>query len=554
MTVLDGTTLDQGGRPSEKGDPTLTHCGMKAQSRLRFLDSGVEIIPLSVSYTSDGQNYRIARVKVTREAGVHIHENSTMPEPVELWTAGYRLTRLYIPKDSIRLTKDAATIRMMDPRHVLDADDLQYRNEDTTLGEIITEFRDWVMVSKQEAVNPNGIITAVKTPDALDLAQQSQSWDSKLDEYVGPMRDDAPDLGRSGQRLRISDTKFARNFRHSALNTVENMTGWLGENGGVDFEGLTVAGALHQIESVFQVSSWVDDNGVLWIGPQESQPELYVAGSGQHTWKLLEYNVTEDAHKTKAVVVKGDYEVRNDTTEGTYMDAPTQSMRIRKFGYATMKPPANVDVYDTPIGTVTAQEYQSIYGEYPSEYVPQATYDFPKWRAHENATTEIRTMNTTDGEALERAARRRLLRTIYDEKAGSVTINPLASDFKAGQPQSLRVGDYLGVIPNGHDDCMTGSLSPSAFVVNRITHELSPRKGWTMKVGVGAISTVPIISQVHTWEMDEEFNFGTDSEEYYRDVQLDTEGKEWSPRLSDATIEWFSETIADLKKYTIFRD
>lgn len=452
-------------------------CTSPSSALLEFASSGVKVRPTKLTYSEDGSEFAFSSVTVTAAAGDHIVDNAEFPEPVILSVGGKRLRRMFVPKEGVSIGNRTASVRVLDVRRMLLADNVNYVNDDLTLGEAIAWFRGRVINDDWAATDPHGVLTDVQPSKALsptDLGEKSVSHWGQIGMYTDTAWVDSID-------------QLAREIGIGLLQAVDSRIDILDENGGLFIEDVNLEGTLQIIEDTWAVDSWVDHDGVLRIGPRSTDSDLYEAGEGKNRWNLRTYDIVRNPYPVEAAWVRGGYYRGNPEAS---VDPTNQSVGTRLWGYATFGEDWDDAMNQQATGgkVVTAQ------------------------------------VDTQDRGVLKRQAKRRLLSEVSGTQSGSLTVNPIGSPTSHGDPRDIGVGDNIVVFP-GDDDlrCNKALERPTMFAVTRVEHEVKGSDGWTLKIGVSSVPLEPVFTAVV------ESRFGdlpyTSDVDYAETVDLTAKGK-----------------------------
>ncbi len=170
---------------------------MAQGTELRFLSSGIRILPNQVEYESDKVNYDYARVDITRQAGDHIKEYAETPEPVEIRTGDRKLADVYFGTDSLTLDNETAQLELLDGRKVLERGVIDKRFHTVTLGNIFEFFKN-----KVEDADIGEVITDVQLVNA-DRSKVTESYQGTT--YADSMSENRD---RPRRRFRIYESLF----------------------------------------------------------------------------------------------------------------------------------------------------------------------------------------------------------------------------------------------------------------------------------------------------------------------------------------------------------
>lgn len=431
-----------------------------ADTKLVFEASGIEIIPFEIDYRSNRDRLDYAKVKITREAGEYLSDgpNFKENEPVRIEIDGHTVRRMCLPDSPVQLGVDYGYVTLTDPREILHRGKIDKVFHSTSLEDVLT----YIFNNRDD---PNGVLTGASVSDPDLAGVVTEDYQEKYSFWFTSAfgEDSGPD--------QFYEDIGLDSAMHEAFRFINDLTGILGAEGGFDFDAVTPAEALIQVEEQFDLKSWVDDDGVLWIGMPDVQADVFFAGVDGGL-KIKSYNVTEDALPISAVKVSGTYTI---TVRGPHYQGPARAPRKKNL----------------------------------------QSWAIARWT--ERSSGRIITENTKEiarGEDLALAAVRRLRAEIHDAKSGSLNLNPLASGEDFGHPTDLSVGDHIGVVGNIERDCRQ-KFESDLFVVNAVQHRISGDDGWQVTADVGKLVASDDL-EVDFWYFDPTSQETLDPEEVYK--------------------------------------
>lgn len=429
-----------------------------ADTKLVFESSGIEVIPFDVDFRTKRGKLDYAKARLTRTAGEYIAEQFDEFEPVRIEVDGHVIRRLMLVENPIKLGVDHAFLTLADSREILKRGVIDKVFHKATLGEVL----DYIY---EQTDDPNGVLIDARASDpgmegiVTEDYQEKYEWFFATNDYYKILTTELEEWGD--------------NVSHKALRFINNLTGLLGKEGGFDFNGITPAEALYEVEQQFGLESWVDDDGVLWIGKPDVMADLYFAsGEGSDTLRIKEYNVTEDAIPVAGVKIGGTYTI---TMRSNYYGGPNRTLEKTKL----------------------------------------QSWAVARWTTKKNGRMIVLdSKKVIKGEDLAIHALTRLLSEIYDSKGGNVVLNPLASSTVHGHPAAIRVGDHLAVVGNIHEGC-NQKIESDLFVVNGLHHRISSEVGWEITADVGKLVN-PDELEVDFWYFDPTNEEMLEPEEVYK--------------------------------------
>lgn len=415
-------------------------CDLNGGPDLVFLESGVSVKIRDLSTRSSRSRYSYAKIQVTKHDGDHIARNAVAWEPVEVRFDSHVQNRYIYPADSLEIGYDEAWLKIYDARKILDRGVLTNHFDEVEVGDVM----DYIMSNKDDPYNALTGWEAV-TPD---LAEQSRQ-DAEED-IVEAIHGSDADAARGGWRGAVN----------GALGAAARFVGFMGKSDGMphnsfkglEFEDVSPNTAIQQLESMFGFTSWVENDGTLWIGQPEAIPTNRHAVSGlpsDKTYCMKEYNVTEGASPVTMVRLNGETHWFGGNMDGNIWNGGEPADELFPIAEAYIEDPVTGDVAD---GAVLAP-------------------DEPR--------------NIWDLEALEDAAQQILLNQTLDFKNGSIVFNASASTEK-DKLAKIDVGDVIMVADFISSHC-TNEADGGSYVVHEVQHKVSPRRGWKITCEVGSV-------------------------------------------------------------------
>ncbi|WP_143421023.1 hypothetical protein [Halorubrum halodurans] len=364
-------------------------------------------------------------------------------EPVLLKFGDVVQNRYIYESDSLRLANDKAWLTLYDARRILNSGVISNKFDEVSLEDVVS-----FIVEERE--DPFNAITGYAFPDESANAE-TQSWKEQYVEAVAGEDVDANDGGLLG---------FVETAGAFLTGLIADATFIRRDKGGFDFEDISPNDALKQVEAEYGVEAWVNEEGVLYVGRPESSP------NNRH---VVPPNIRESPY------VISDYNITKGVTPITNVHL-TGTQTWQKTGDGMFD--GNKALY--PIGRATIE------GQDGGTYAP----DEP--------------LRLRSPEALERAARNRLIDLAMSERNGNFVLNGFAST----EPEKLvtmSVGDTLVVAPNIGEYC-TKDVDGGVFVVEEVQHRIDTRNGWKVTAEVGAVPDNITTSSVwYLPEKDEEY-------------------------------------------------
>lgn len=446
---------------------------MAQGTELHFTKSGIRIQPISVDYESDKTNYDFARVELSRAAGDHINEYSSVPEAVEIVVGERKLCDVYIGEDSLTLDDKRAYLELLDGRKVLERGIVDYQENSTTLRNIV----DWFAEAVEDADTGN-VIRDIRLVGDVDEDQKTEDFKQFAVDSANFGPEDADNLEEGSVMDTVANYGAWQTRAIAGLGPLPNV-----EEGGFDFDQINLAQVLYIIEERFELSSYMTDNRVLEIGDPEVVSNMYAAGEDSHMWEITDYNLTSNPNSVRMVQVKGGYTKVNsydEATDGTDFSDGVYTDDVQMWAFASTEPPYTLfEGDDLSIDEVTRRH--NSHTKVEGRVVP------------------VRHTNETGKEALRKVAIRRLMKELVQKVTGSIKINPLKSSTNGGYPHDIRVGDSIGVFPPDEEHCGKGVIPENLFTVTGIRHRLDGKRGWELELQLSRIPRTKIYAAAHGW-------------------------------------------------------
>jgi hypothetical protein len=442
-----------------------------SDARLTLPQMGVEVRAYSVTMDRDIGRLDHAQVEVSREAGELIGASLWKHHPAEIHFGGKLLGRFCLEPDGVELSREKGIVKLRDPKVVLDAGIIEGTYERTTLGEVVRDIFD----SRDD---PHEVLTGLLFTN-VETTGVSESLESQystlLDSWKTAAAIASPTtaLGRFiGEQLDLGWIDTVNEIETDAIvavtREIDALQGIDREDGGFEFDGDSPYTALQEVQAEYGVQSWVDDRGVLNIGFPEAVSRPFLASHLDGALKISDYNVTENASPVTGVVGYGRYKGFPDVYTGkTLLGTEAIQMRVEA-----------------------------------------------RWKgADEGRLLTQKPMKTDTPLVLAKSIERTLRMHIYDNTAGEVRLNPLASDDNFGSPFDLTVGDQLFVVGRSQNGDCRREIPTTIFGVHGVRHRITS-EGWEMGVRVGHI-VGPDAIELSVFVIDENTNRWVDASAYY---------------------------------------
>lgn len=418
-------------------------CSLASEAQLHFPVSGVTFGIYEVSTRSQVGKYSHAKIRIRREDGEIIEDKVAVREPAVLQFGDHVQNRYVYQSDSLRLKNDKAWLTLYDARKILNYGVLSNKYDEVTLEDVVSEIAS-------ERDDPFNVITGVDFPDESAIAE-TESWKEQTVEATAGSGADSSGGGFLG--IVESVYAFLLDIGTDALFLRK-------DKGGFDFDDISPNDALKQVEAEFSVEAWVNEEGILIVGRPQSKPNhrhVIPPNMEDSPYVISDYNITRGVTPVASVHLTG-----------------TQTWK--KTGSGVFD--GNKALY--PIGRA------SIEGQPGGVYAPEEP-------------VRLRSV-----EAIERAARNKLIELSTSERNGNIVFNGFASS-RPERLVTMSVGDTLAVAPNIGQYC-SKDVDGGAFVIEEIQHRIDTRNGWKVTVEVGAVPNNITTSSVwYLPERDEEY-------------------------------------------------
>lgn len=427
-------------------------CNLAEGARIEFLNSGVIVEVHNLSTQSDNSKLSHARVTVSSEAGKVIRKKGIDAEPVHVTIGGVVQNRYLFPKESLEIRREEADFRLYDARKILERGVISQNFEEVNVGDITQFIFD-------QRDDPQGVLTDIRIVDNELLEAEKQTTKEDLTEYfLGSHRDAAQGNVSSAIEDALALTRDFIGFLGKGRGMPYN------EYKGIEFEDTSPNDGLKRVEQDFGFTSWVGDDGVLWLGFPGSVPNNRHAVSGipgDKNYSMREYNVTEGAFNVSLVKVTGE---------------------THWFGGGG-KP--SDELY--PIAEVWVEDPDT--GEVADGKIISPDEPKPIWNLA----------------SLEQAARNMLIGAAMNYRNGNIIFNGMASTQQENLA-TMSVGDIIMVADYVEEHCSNDAASGS-YIVTSTQHKFSPKSGWKITCEVGLIpSNIQSMSVYYNASDDEAYD------------------------------------------------
>lgn len=418
---------------------------------IEFPATGVEIQPLKTDIREQQRAFARGQFDLTEEAGTLVDENTPEAATALVKFNGRVAYRLYLPHDTLTFETDLendtiAKMPLLDARQVLRRGSVEKSFGDTTPQDIV----DFIMEEKND---PDDVIV-----DYEFVTEEISELERNL-----ATADWAPG--------------FIQDFEIGASRAVD---GFLGidhyheetDYSGFDFDGVSPLEAMQEAMQEFEVNWWVEDDGVMYIGPHGTRNQMVASAAHENNITLSRYSVTRDAKTTNAVQIRG-------PVNREYVNPPFHYTQVRGTGLRTI---SEAHAENMQGSLLIREEDKRIFNP----------------------------------EELEGVALSALYQEVMDDISGSVDVNGLAST-NMDAIVNLAVGDYFGADPSIEEECDEDVVT-GLFMITSIHHLSDDRRGWKITLELSRIPDPDAITTRSVYydpEEDREY----ESMEAYREAE-----------------------------------
>lgn len=391
-----------------------------SDAHLTFEASGIKIRAYEIDASSAYGAHDKIQVRVSRQAADYLMDNAIALEPISLYIDGKRIARGMVPEeDFIGYETDYFPfVNVASQRHILDYGTVDGKSEQT-LAEII----EWIVESRDD---PFGVITDVQPTGSFDLDAYARfpHFDYNPDAHF--LADAINAIGEAGEWFyKAADAFTLHQLSRSAF-------------AGYSLHHITPAEALNVVQKEDAFYSYIDSDGVFWIGQPQQQAGVYVVGPHDEMISLTDYAVAGQLNPVHSVTVIGGLI--------HHTDAPDSGLQRGTTTFRAMARAIRTDI-DEDRG--------------------------------EHIVVESRFI---DGERLIAQAKSKLLEEITGTTVGSLTINGFTGNAEAGDLRDIRVGHDVIVLP--YNDCSVRDIDGGSFTVAGVQHRINTYDGWRVRLDV----------------------------------------------------------------------
>lgn len=248
----------------------------------------------------------------------------------------------------------------------------------------------------------------------------------------------------------------------------------------VDFDKVSPAKAIWQLNKKYRLQSWADADGTLWVGTPETRMRRHIAAQDDdRVWHYTDTNISHPRAPVQSVLV-----------EGTWIDEPGAGETGDIVSWFN---PIDSDGGGRDFRACGVAQRSDI--DYGLSFTVKDT--------------------GAKRDALDTVALLTLHEEMKKQNAGSVEIDPaLSGDFTP--VRDVRLGDFIHLVPDdGHFEDVTNTTGQlwntpedvlraacgdfthnEVYVITGIQHTLSPTDGWTVQLDVAMYPDMPIKSFV----------------------------------------------------------
>lgn len=421
-----------------------------SDARLDFPTSGIAVRPYEIRVDSEMGKYSYATVRVSVAAGRLVAGSLSDTEPVRLSLNGIELAYMAIEPDGIQESNRYSTLRLRDPRVILDRGVVSGEYDEITLSAVVNE------VIFPAIVDPNGVLQRSIIADADTLAASSEAYETVAGKFTKDVVDYLEDLETELPEWLARWSAWSAENDEEAdelADRTREVAGIVGDivaapiragldlggrSGGFRFDEVTPAEALKMVEAEFEIDSWVED-GVLYVGYHEASANLGVVGTRRGELYLSDWNVVDTSTSVSTVI-----------SEGAYYDTIADPDRA-----------------------------------HPSYYRGRAVASLAEGLPQSGKVVFLDPKRAVDLVELEQRAEQRIRQEAFDSSSGTLVINSSATRGADLSPFDISLGDTLLVVPQ---KVRCGENVPGGVLaVTGVMHKISPDVGWKTTVSVGRI-------------------------------------------------------------------
>jgi hypothetical protein len=408
----------------------------------QFKQSGVTVEPEEVDYRSNKPDYAHCQFVVPGHIGEKIEENYKPAEPVNFIIDGHRAHRFYAQNDMIEYRRQMdkptrATVSLLDAQQVLQRGTIEKAWDLATFREIV----EYIFENRDD---PYNVLTDVKFFVSEEIQERS----------FGNFSIGTQDPDSFGTQIQDTfSTKPVLDFIGENVKEIEPIP----ESQFTEpfFDGDSPADALQTVSQAVNQWTHVDEDGVLLIGDFGGVPRRHGIDNTDGI-NLSRYDIVSSSNMTNAVRIIG---------SGAYKYLKNVSVADPE---SQLRPVAEASI---PSVSGSAMEITS--GD--SKFVKKLQ--------------KISSLRS--------AAVRWLLGELASDSGGSLVINGLASDNKRSLAK-MDVGHQLAVDPVIGQLC-DDVVTTGYFVIKKLQHDLSPRRGWDMTLEVAQTANAEQIEIQTFW-------------------------------------------------------
>jgi len=416
-------------------------CTLKGGPKVNFLSSDLTIKCRDLSTRSSHSRYAYAKIKVSLEDGEKIAKKSTQWEPVTVTINGFVQDRYVYPPKTLEIGHKEAWFKVYDARKILDRGVITNHFDEVKLKDVM----NFIMDNRDD---PEGAITGWKAVTGDVMQKEAQTLEQDWNEILNG-KDAEQATGISGfiTEALAAFTKHAEFMTGTGRGTLVNTYS------GLTLEDDSPNSAIQKLEDTFSLDTWVDKDGILYIGKTEMAPRnshLVTGAPSDTDYSMKEYNVTRGASSISGVRLTG--KPTTSTETGGFLfnlanpDSPTM---LNPIAEAVIVDSAG-ELADGPIAT-------------PEEPV------------------DIYELST-----LEEAARNLLQQSFFQYRNGSIIFNGTQSENRKSLAK-MAVGDRIVVGEAISEHCHT-KADGGAYGIKEVQHKISPRQGWKITAEVVQLS------------------------------------------------------------------
>lgn len=360
-----------------------------------------EFRPITMSLKMGRKKYDFCRLKVDSEIGDKMkpetrNDDGKLREykPADVLKNGEIVRRLMFKPDGVSYGQDFTHIRLHDLQKSLDSGTIDKR---------------WDTVKLYEAYN----YVLKKAKDTLiNGIQFTVPRDSQIVGIGDSVADYLPDTRvKELDGLRAKYVRITNPIQVGKIETSETMK-LLDSYYAVDFDGITPQEAIAELNKKFEVKTWVNNDGILFVGvPEVNSTRHLAAPHDNRIWRYKDPQISHAREPIKKVAV-----------EGKWVDEPGLGTSEDAIGWFNNNDGSGVG----DVRAIGLAERTDI--DYGQEFTI--------------------TNKKAKKDALPQLARFSIREMMKNQNSGTVQIDPNLSGNELSRPIDVRPGDILHIVPD----------------------------------------------------------------------------------------------------------